>query len=230
MDKESYRHELKFICSETELQLIENRIKHICRKDSHADSDGIYCIRSLYFDTYGDSCLMENLAGVDNRHKYRIRTYNDSTDVIKLERKSSLRGLKRKDACLITKEQCEQIIDGANVENITEGQEVLKEFLLEQKLTLLMPKVIVEYRRTPYVYPIGNVRITFDRDITSSDCRDFFDKEIPRRCVMPHYKHILEVKYDEILPSAILELINSSFDLQRTSFSKYALCREYSIQ
>lgn len=230
MEREEYRHELKFFCSEAELHLIENRIRHVCMQDAHVDETGIYRIKSLYFDTPEDSCLMENLSGVDNRHKYRIRIYNDSLDVIKLERKSSLRGLKKKDACRITKSQCEQIIHNREVTEVGDDQAVLREFLLEQKLTWLAPKVVVEYRRTPYVYPIGNVRITFDRDITSSDGRDFLKTEQPRRCIMPFDRHILEVKYDDILPSAILELVNGSLDLQRTSFSKYALCREYSIR
>lgn len=230
MSRGEYRHELKFICSEVAMQLIENKVKHICDSDPHAGEDGKYRIKSLYFDTYDDRCYEENKAGTDNRHKYRIRIYNDDTEVIKLEKKSSLRGLKCKEACNITRKQCEQILTGGAVEDIQPNQEVLGEFLLEKQLLLLSPKVIVEYERTPYIYPIGNVRITFDRYITSSDCRDFFEKDALGRGIMPQDMHILEVKYDEILPYAILELINSVGNLSRTSFSKYALCRDYSVR
>lgn len=225
-----YRHELKFICSELELRVIEDKIKHICMKDSHAGPEGVYCIRSMYFDTYDSRCYRENEAGVDDRSKYRIRIYNCSDEVIKLERKGSIRDRKYKDSCSITRSQCEQIMRGYPVGNIMPGQEVLREFLAERRIELLRPYVIVEYVRTPYIYPVGNVRITFDRYIASSSSMNFFDRDIPKRGIMPENMHILEVKYDEVLPAAIRELLNESCSLYRTSYSKYALCRGYSTR
>lgn len=78
---------------------------------------------------------------------------------------------------------------------------------LAQKLQILRmtsgmkPKVIVEYERTPYVYKNGNVRITFDRNITSSSQVDqFFNAGAKRRPILPDGTHLLEVKYDEYLP------------------------------
>lgn len=225
-----YRHELKFFCSELDLQVIENKIKHLCMKDPYAGTEGIYRIRSMYFDTYDSGCYQENAAGVDNRSKYRIRIYNCSDEVIKLERKGSIRDRKYKDSCSITRNQCEQIMQGYPVGNIMPKQEVLREFLAERQMELLSPCVIVEYVRTPYIYPAGNVRITFDRYITSSKSMKFFEKDIPGRGIMPQNMHILEVKYDEVLPAAIRELLNESCSLYRTSYSKYALCREYSVR
>ena len=226
----TYRHELKFFCSETELQWIENKIRHICRKDPHVGPEGVYRIRSMYFDTYDSRCYRENIAGVDDRAKYRVRIYDASDSVIKLERKGSLRDRKYKDVCRITRNQCEQMIRGKNVENVMSEQKILQDFLIERQKELLKPQVIVEYMRTPYVYPIGNVRITFDRFITSSSSLDFFEKKILSRGIMPEHMHLLEVKYDQILPAPILEVLNSSAYLSRTSFSKYALCREFSLR
>lgn len=225
--KRVYRHEWKFFCSETELQVIENKIKHICRKDPHAGPEGVYRIRSMYFDTYDSRCYRENEEGTDNREKYRIRIYNGSDAVIKLERKGSIRDRKYKDSCGISRNQCEQMLRGDPVTNVSPQQEVLREFLAQRQTELLRPWVIVEYVRTPYIYPAGNVRITFDRYITSSNSTDFFERDIPGRGIMPEHMHLLEVKYDEILPAAIMELLNGTGSLERTSFSKYALCRKY---
>lgn len=226
----TYRHELKFFCTETELQWIEHKIQHICRKDPHVGPEGVYRIRSIYFDTYDSKGYRENEAGTDNREKYRVRIYDASDSVIKLERKGSLRDRKYKDVCRITRTQCQQMIRGCMVENVLPHQDVLQEFLVERQLELLEPKVIVEYMRTPYIYPAGNVRITFDRYIASSSSLNFFDQDLPSRAIMPEHMHLLEVKYDQILPAAILEVLNSSACLNRTSFSKYALCREYSLR
>lgn len=225
-----YRHELKFLCSEQELRLIESRIRHICRKDAHAGEDGVYHIRSMYFDTPNNEFYYENEAGTDPRHKYRIRIYNGNDGIIKLERKSTAHGMKKKDVCTITKEQCECLLENRAVSDCEDNQKVLAEFLTERQMKLLTPKVIVEYVRTPYVYPVGNVRITFDRNISSAANKKFLEKNIPLRAIMPEGMHVLEVKYDEILPYAILELIDSEHRLRRTSFSKYALCRKFSNQ
>ena len=57
------------------------------KKDTNADSRGDYHIRSLYFDDYNDSALFEKQSGILKRKKYRIRIYNLSDSVIKLEKK-----------------------------------------------------------------------------------------------------------------------------------------------
>ena len=230
METLTYRQELKFLCAERELRAIENRIRGLCKKDSHADATGTYAIRSLYFDTYDDRCYVENKMGIDRRKKYRVRIYNGGSEVIKLECKYSWRGMKAKEVCIITKEQCGCLIQGKRVTEIGEEQELLKRFLLERQMELLKPKVIVEYVRTPYIYQGGNVRITFDRNIRSAAAvSDFLSGKIYARGILPEGMHVLEVKYDEMIPTAILECVAGGIDLRRTSFSKYMLCRDYGI-
>ena len=170
-----YRQELKFLCEERQLRVIEDRIRHICRPDAHGGNKGIYTVRSLYFDTYDDKCYQENLAGVDRRKKYRIRAYNEDTDRLRLECKSSCHGRKSKEGCPVDRELCRKLAAGQGrwgvfpEGRLEQGREVpgavglLERFLLERRLELLEPRVVVEYDRTPYVYPVGNVRITFDR-------------------------------------------------------------------
>ena len=227
MNGERYRHEIKFICSEREMVILEGKIRLICRKDSHIGEAPAYHVRSMYFDTPDNACLYENESGVDNRHKYRIRIYNFSNEFIKLERKSSVNGLKNKEDCVITDRQCHRLFHYLPVENVMGNQSLLEEFTAEKRCSLLRPAVIVDYIRTPYVYPIGNVRITFDRNITASPPdEDFFLKNIPAQNILPQNTHVLEVKYDELLPGTILEILNAGGMLQRSSFSKYALCRK----
>ena len=134
---------------------------------------------------------------------------------------------KIKEACRITEEQCDQLMKRKPVTELSEGQELLRRFLLERRLLLLEPKVVVEYERTPYVYEAGNVRITFDRNISSAPSAGFLDGSGIRRSIMQQNMHVLEVKYDEVLPHAILDVVTGGQQFSRTSFSKYALCREY---
>lgn len=245
-----YRHELKFLCEERQLFLIENRIRHICMPDPHGGKTGSYRVKSLYFDTFDNQCYQEIQAGADSRKKYRIRIYNDDTDMINLECKYSLHDRKTKETCRISRQQCTDLMEklpGGQL-NFTQTPmpdfeednlpktacrqaiPLLQRFLLEKRMELLMPKVIVEYRRTPYVFPGGNVRITFDRSIRSSCQTDrFLDGNAVFKGILPENVHILEVKYDEGLPGAVRELVTAGQQLCRTSFSKYGLCREYGI-
>lgn len=233
VESKIYRHEMKFLCGEKKLYIIENRIRHICKPDSHGGETGSYRIKSLYYDTFDDRCYQEIQAGTDFRKKYRIRVYNDDTDVIKLECKYSLRDRKAKETCRITRRQCMDLIEKSpcmGLDFTGDEESLLHRFLTERRTELLIPKVIVEYRRTPYVFPGGNVRITFDRAIRSS-CRtgSFLEKNIPYRSILPENVHVLEVKYDERLPGAVRELLATGQQLRRISFSKYGLCREYGV-
>ena len=85
-----YRHELKFYVSDLTIEKLRYRLSAVMDTDEHHDIDG-YTIRSLYFDDYFDKCLNENLAGTDDRFKYRIRLYNGNTDFINLEKKYKYR-------------------------------------------------------------------------------------------------------------------------------------------
>lgn len=90
-------------------------------------------------------------------------------------------------------------------------------------------KTIVEYERIPFVYQNGNVRITFDSNITSSLQTDrFFEKDTLRYPVLARGQLLMEVKFDEYLPTFIRNHMEIG-RLQQTSFSKYYLGRKYTV-
>ena len=105
--------------------------------------------------------------------------------------------------------------------------DIQKQLLLEMQLKVMRPTVIVEYQRFPFVQKNGNVRITFDENIVSSnDIENFLEERIVSRPILEIGQSVLEVKWDEFLPSYIRE--HMAIDsLQWTSFSKYYLCKKY---
>lgn len=225
---QKHRNELKYLCSEADLQIIHSRISPLCAFDSHTAADGTYHIRSVYFDDPRNRCYYENENGTDPREKFRIRIYNGSDSRITLECKRKERSMTRKESCPITRAQYDAIIGGTAVPR-SEDPALLKRFLALCTETGMAPKVIVAYDRTPFVYGPGNVRITFDRNIGSTtDIARFFDPQIPLRPILPTGKHILEVKYDEFLPN-FLYCAMSLGSLRQTAFSKYYLCRKFTI-
>lgn len=226
MDKKIWRNEIKYVCSEEELLQIESGIRNICRLDSHADETGKYRVRSLYFDDYHDTCFYENEDGVALRKKYRIRIYNENTDSIFMECKHKDRDMTRKESCRITEIDCANLMQGKIWLAGNNQEPLLKYFCAEMTLKGFRPKVIVQYERTAYVYHIGNVRITFDRNIAMSGiCKDFLKGHLPMRPVMSAGYHVLEIKYDDLIPDFIYNTLQT-VDLRQTNFSKYYISRK----
>lgn len=226
MDKKIWRNEIKYVCSEEELVRIKYNICSICRLDSNACEDGVYGVRSLYFDDYRNTCFRENENGTVPRKKYRIRIYNADTSGIYLECKYKERDMTRKDSCRITEEECVDLMQGKCWRDGSGQKSLLKRFHAEMAMRAFHPKVIVQYERTAYIYPVGNVRITFDRNIAMSVmCEDFL-KQHPAMCpLMPADHHILEVKYNGIIPDFVYNALQAA-DLRQTSFSKYYISRK----
>ncbi len=223
-----WRHELKFICTMPQMKIVESRIKPLLKPDPHAGKNGMYSIRSVYFDDEWDTCYCENADGTDPREKFRIRIYDGSDGRITLELKQKLRGMTRKLSCPLSREQCSAALRGELPEGWADAAPVLRKFAAEQRDRNLSAKCIVEYDRTPYIYRPGNVRITLDENIRSShQAERFLMGDFIRRPVMAAGEHVLEVKYDDFLPDPIRQVLQLD-TLRRTSFSKYYICRHYS--
>ena len=50
-----FRHELKFLVSDADLEIVRYRLKAFMKTDKH-QQDNSYMVRSLYFDDFYDSC------------------------------------------------------------------------------------------------------------------------------------------------------------------------------
>ncbi len=234
MEKQrTYRHEYKFLIDERDRADLFYRIRNLIPLDSHVGENGKYWIRSVYFDDFQNSCYLENEDGINERAKYRIRIYNASDERITLERKSKKNGMTCKEAAKLTKEECNLFLDGKALpmsgSRWEEAPAVLKQFNILVTSRGFRPKTIVEYERTPFIYDLGNVRITFDENISSSmDVKHFFEKDAMRYPVLRKGQLLMEVKYDEYLPTFIKDNLDTG-KLQQISFSKYYLGRKYTI-
>ncbi len=219
-----YRAEEKFLISEGQIQLFAAKLKTVMKPDMNQTGTA-YTIRSLYFDDIYDSCMQENESGVDQRYKLRIRTYDASAERLYLENKEKLRGYTKKSRNIITRDECQQVMLGTSLP-FDRQRTVVNKLSLDMKTAYMRPKVIIEYERTAFVHPLGNVRITFDQNITASAfCEDFLlENTRGKIAILPKGMHILEVKYDQFLPEYIAQLLEDG-QLVQTAFSKYYLGR-----
>lgn len=229
MEQIRYRHEYKYPLTKGQVLIEDAKISALMSKDAHAAKKGFYNIRSLYFDDYKNTCYMDNENGVDNREKYRIRIYDHNPERISLEVKQKIRGMTRKKSCLLSLEQCRQLMHGRIPDNIGPDQQTLHKLAYLMAVRLMRPAVIVDYDRVPYVYRPNdaNVRVTFDSNIRSvKNPHSFLDQEVSGRGVLPLGHALMEVKFDEFLPDEVHRLLMLD-GLGASTFSKYYLCRKF---
>ena len=219
-----YRIEKKYLVSDLDLARFQKLLEPVMQADIHQIGN-CYEIRSIYFDDFKDRCMDENDAGVDDRRKYRIRTYGSKGTTIHMEIKEKYNGYTHKDACSLTVQEFNNILDGRDLLSFGD-RKPLNQLLLNMRCSKMEPKVLIVYERTAFVHPTGNVRITFDRNIMATRSYDaFLEERIPGLVpILPVGMHVLEVKYDELLPDMIARQLEIG-KLQQTAFSKYYLGR-----
>lgn len=227
MTQPEYRHEYKHAINLFDYHALRQRIRAVARPDPNAGAEGFYHIRSLYFDNQEDKALREKLDGLPNREKFRIRIYNGKSDLIRLEKKSKIHGLCNKQSVTLTEGEAQQILDGDIDWMAQSPHPLLVEFYGKMVFQRLKPRTIVDYQREAYVYPYGNVRLTFDSQVrTGLYSTGLFDAHLPTLPAVEPNLLLLEVKYDQFLPDLIRDIIQTN-TRQSHTFSKYAACRIY---
>ncbi|MCD7823964.1 MAG: polyphosphate polymerase domain-containing protein [Oscillospiraceae bacterium] len=221
-----YRHEIKLLLTKAEYVTARTRISALMKPDSHSIKNGDYFIRSLYFDDINHSSYWDKIAGVSHRKKFRIRTYNFSEDVIKLECKEKNGDRIRKESVSISSDCARALIAGDNSLLEPDSSFVTAEFLALWGGKGLRPSVVVDYTREAYVEPIGNVRITFDKALRAGVSGvDMFERELLTVPVYPNGMVIMEVKYDDFIPKHLSMLV-SSVGGEKIAVSKFTTCRD----
>jgi hypothetical protein len=227
MKKMKFRNEIKHYINLSDYYSIKNKLKYFAELDKYSLSDGKYLITSVYFDTPSNKALMEKLNGIMHREKFRIRYYNNDRNFIKLEKKSKVKNLTSKEAIRISDNECLRIFDNDIDWMIHSSRPLINELYIKMKNQILKPKTIVEYLREAYVYQPGNVRITIDSDVrTCLFTKNLLSQKLNTMPIDYENKIILEVKYDEFLPSIIRDLIQTN-ERRQSAISKYASSRIY---
>ena len=219
-----FRHELKYRLNYQDYTLLKMRLEALLEKDKNINADGFYTIRSLYFDDLWNSAYAEKMMGVKDRQKFRIRIYNQSSDVIRLERKIKSNQYISKETALLTRDETLQILAG-NYDFLLKSDDNLKKlFYYEAKSRILRPRVMVEYDREPYVLEAGDLRIAFDKNIRAGELGfDIFDAKMPMFETMDPGLIIMEVKFTNFIPELIRKMLPAKA-ADFSAFSKFILC------
>ncbi len=221
-----YRHEVKYYMNKNYAYEFTEVIKKLMKKDNYSGDKGEYFIRSLYFDTYNNSDYYNKIIGVPERKKIRLRLYDIESKEVKLEIKNRYGPYMMKETVTISRDDASDLITGNSDNLLAYQSRTANSVYRYMHDTQYRPTLLVDYEREAYTYPFDNIRITLDKNVRVNTY-DFnlFDNKVNMLPVLDADIYILEVKYDNMIPYFLLNLISSIPSL-RQSISKYCLGRE----
>ena len=229
------RHEYKYLLTPGDAVRLKARFDRLLLRDPHSPAEP-YVVRSLYYDTPDNLDFSMKMSGAYARRKLRLRTYGRDNAVFKMEAKQKKGDLQTKLSLPVTGSAAEQLqradflpllaCAGADPLPLPARADADPAIRLYSMLTLgvYRPVVRIEYERTAYEAADGDVRITFDERILSSESDlDLFRNDSALLPILPE-KCVLEVKFGHTLPGWISDVL-APFHLTRTAFSKYTMGR-----
>lgn len=215
------RHEEKYILTYAQYAVLLQRVRSVLTPDPHGN-EGCYTVTSVYFDDPEDTGLSEKLDGLKLHSKFRLRTYDHSETMVKLERKDKQGILTKKTSSAVEKNQLSSLTQPGSWEQLDGTARALSQQLQSR---LYRPKVAVRYVREAFYYPSTDLRITFDRNLEAlqPDFSVLFDPDIRGIPALAPGSVVMEIKYGTYLPTFVRKL--TRVHAPQLSLSKYALCR-----
>ena len=210
--KTIYRRELKFRVSRADRELLLHRLAAAMRPDVHG-KNGVYAVRTLYFDTPGCDMYIAHQNGHLNRQKVRVRSYVSSgLHFLEVKTKDNHKRTHKKRVTLSVDDQ------QAWPALVQASQGDISDFLtqrLRYDHTTLVPTLENEFSRITLVNRACTERLTIDTGL------QFVNRVTCRRREMTGLV-IIELKRDGLQPSPILDLLRQ-LRIKPHGFSKYCM-------
>jgi len=227
------RYEFKYLLNKRLSSLIEDEVEYFMRYDGHIHKElgNRYFVRSLYFDNYFSSNFYEKVDGVKNRRKFRLRTYSQVLDKnvpVYLEEKGRRNERTYKRRVGINYEHIQYFTDRKYIRllmSLYPNNRVVNDFVFDSIRKNIIPRVLVDYQRRPYINTYGShFRLTFDQSVKSVTSSQLFVKDKSWLECRAGYT-ILEVKFDRSIPPWFHRIIQN-YNLRRLSISKFVIGME----
>ena len=221
---DGFRNEIKYTLTQYEYFKLRDYCAGFMESDINAGIDGVYTVKSYYFDTLSYDDYIEKQNGVYERKKYRIRTYGDLGEY-RLEKKIKIGSLNKKISGEICMSDADMLISGYT--DIITGNERTDSIISELYIKGYRNSVYIEYERQAFILKELDLRITFDKDLSAVygnyGLRETMPAAIP---IFYDGETIMEIKYKDFLPGwlerAIYNIAPSEF-----SISKYEEALKY---
>ena len=214
----NFRYERKFVCNNSHRGQL-----HVLVRQNKAAFQQAYSprqVNNIYFDTPGLDCYFDNLFGVGNRWKARIRWYGELFQelvhpILEVKIKSGLLGTK----------QSWRLKPISFLENGNLLQRIKKSLAssdlpddVRNIILSMQPVLVNNYHREYFVSANKKFRLTIDSDLTYCDFRAF--KKTRTQVYKERNKLVLELKYSKELDHEA-NTISNSFPFRLNKNSKF---------
>ncbi|MCZ2222401.1 MAG: polyphosphate polymerase domain-containing protein [Chitinophagales bacterium] len=218
------RKEIKYLVPIEKMSHLKSIFDNILERDKHG-INGTYLVRTQYYDTLEDDDLFDNLSGIIEKKKIRLRTYFEDESTFKLEYKYKYNTDSTKYSLIITRDEAKQMENHKYDFLLNKKSELALFFYYKLLQGCYRPKTIVEYNRLAYMYPVCRVRITFDTNVRATAYPyGLFEERLNTFPIISPDLGVLEVKYNEFLPSSLKHILESIDTLPQAN-SKYLKAR-----
>ncbi len=218
--KSSMRYEKKYIISKNE----KYRISPLIRNNDLFFKPVFYprIINSIYFDNDNLELYNQNIKGLSNRKKFRIRWYSDNEySKLEIKIKNGFLGTKKiyplGPILNKNKEISFQKID-------KRISQIYRDMNSNSILSFLKPTLFVRYKRSYYQSKIKDFRLTLDEDIRYYKIDNKHLNKNPRKTL----NSIVELKYPADLDISELNSF-SKFPFRYSKYSKYVSGMQFFI-
>lgn len=226
------RFEYKYLVPIAQYEPLKSAVLPFLKRDQYAEkqSNGLYTVRSIYFDSPGFEMYHTKVNGIAHRLKVRLRGYNQGGEnsIVFMEIKRKYEGPILKNRSFAPFGIIKQLFNGASFESCEQfisNPDDARRFFYQILRYNLRPIVNVIYEREPFMALTPDIendfRCTFDlylRSVAYPKVDDLYEEKFVHHAFPGYF--ILEVKFNQYCPSWIKPILED-FQLYKEPASKY---------
>nr|WP_316621561.1 polyphosphate polymerase domain-containing protein [uncultured Ruminococcus sp.] len=212
------RVEKKYMLTREQYEYLINAISPYMAPDQYGETE----IRNIYFDNADNELIETSLLKPTYKEKLRLRSYGvpkmDSTVFFEIKKK--YRGIVYKRRISMKLKEAYAYIDGGKLPESIEGN-IPSEIDYMMNRYSLTPKAFISYKRVAWTCESDpDLRITFDRDITSRYDDTRLESTADGHKILPKDTVLMEIKIPGAMPLWLAHILSEK-NIFPHSFSKF---------
>ena len=212
------RVEKKYMLTREQYEYLINAISPYMAPDQYGETE----IRNIYFDNADNELIETSLLKPTYKEQLRLRSYGvpkmDSTVFFEIKKK--YRGIVYKRRISMKLKEAYAYIDGGKLPESIEGN-IPTEIDYMMNRYSLTPKAFISYKRVAWTCESDpDLRITFDRDITSRYDDTRLESTADGHKILPKDTVLMEIKIPGAMPLWLAHILSEK-NIFPHSFSKF---------
>ena len=212
------RVEKKYMLTREQYEYLINAISPYMAPDQYGETE----IRNIYFDNADNELIETSLLKPTYKEKLRLRSYGvpkmDSTVFFEIKKK--YRGIVYKRRISMKLKEAYAYIDGGKLPESIEGNTPTEIDYMMNRYSLT-PKAFISYKRVAWTCESDpDLRITFDRDITSRYDDTRLESTADGHKILPKDTVLMEIKIPGAMPLWLAHILSEK-NIFPHSFSKF---------